>query len=71
MWDYSADEVVWYDLGPSYGWWPCQVQDSSQPATMSPYILSHLGTHFSHTLRWVVSSEKLVVSSEKLVVSSE
>ena len=49
MEDYSEEEVVWCDLGRSYGWWPAQVQDPSQRAVTSPDIIASLGETFSQT----------------------
>ena len=49
MEDYSEEEVVWCDLGRSYGWWPAQVQDPSQRAVLSHHIIASLGETFSQT----------------------
>ena len=49
MEDYSKEEVVWCDLGRSYGWWPAQVQDPSQRAVLSHDIIASLGETFSQT----------------------
>ena len=49
MEDYSEEEVVWCDLGRSYGWWPAQVQDPSKRAVLSPDIVASLGETFSQT----------------------
>ena len=49
MEDYSKEEVVWVDLGRSYGWWPAQVQDPSQRAVLSHHIIASLGETFSQT----------------------
>ena len=46
MLGYSVDDIVWVNLGLSYGWWPAQVQDRSGLALLSQNILHSLGPEF-------------------------
>ena len=46
MLGYRVDDIVWVQLGVSYGWWPGQVQDGSNLAQLSQDILQSLGPEF-------------------------
>ena len=43
---FSVDDIVWVNLGKTYGWWPAQVQDDQKIAKLSENILSELGEEF-------------------------
>ena len=38
---FSVDDIVWVNLGKSYGWWPAQVQDRHNRARMKENVMRH------------------------------
>ena len=44
---FNPDDIVWVNLGKSYGWWPAQVQNSDKKAKLSKRIIEDLGIDFS------------------------
>ena len=46
---FSVDDIVWVNLGKTYGWWPAQVQDNKKLAKLSRNILKDLGEDFLET----------------------
>ena len=44
---FSVDDIVWVNLGKTYGWWPAQVQNDQKVAKLSENILRELGEEFS------------------------
>ena len=39
---YGIDDIVWVNLGKSYGWWPAQVQDSENRMRMKEHASRHI-----------------------------
>ena len=48
--EYRVDDIVWVQLGVSYGWWPAQVQEGNNQARLSPSLLQTLGPEFGDDL---------------------
>ena len=44
---FNPDDIVWVNLGKSYGWWPAQVQNTDKKAKLSKSIIEDLGIDFS------------------------
>ena len=44
---FNPDDIVWVNLGKSYGWWPAQVQNTDKKAKLSKRIIEDLGIDFS------------------------
>ena len=43
---FNPDDIVWVNLGKSYGWWPAQVQNTDKKAKLSKSIIEDLGIDF-------------------------
>ena len=56
---YSPDDMVWVNLGKSYGWWPAQVQDQEKRAKFKSEILNSLGPEFERKVK--IDSEIIFV----------
>lgn len=41
--NFKTEDIVWVNLGKSYGWWPAQVQDSAKKVGIRSNLLDEIG----------------------------
>ena len=54
---FSVDDIVWVNLGKSYGWWPAQVQDRQNGAKMKENVMRHFKFEDGDELSFLSTSE--------------
>jgi len=54
---FSVDDIVWVNLGKSYGWWPAQVQDSQNRSRMKESAMKNFKLEGGDEFTYLSTSE--------------